>query len=485
MENRATSAKVARTAELQRLVDLLGDWSGATGPLYRHLARAIIAAVERGDLPRGARLPSERALARAISVSRGVVVGAYDQLVADDVIERRAGSGTFVAGSAGTGLPPGREGSGLVRRFVERERAPEVIDLSISVLRDAPGLPRVRLDSTRLAIAGADSPWGLAELRERIASRLTAIGLASTAAQIVVTTGAQQGLSLAAGCWLRPGDEVAIDDPTYPGALSAVVAAGAVPVPVPVDAKGPVLSAFEAALQRRPALAYVQSGVHSPTGGRLSPHRRQAIAALVREHRVPLVEDHALYAVDWSGAPPPAPIASHAPEHPIAVVGSYSKRFWGGLRVGFVRAPEPVAARLVRMKATHDLGSSVAAQALALELLDHRDHDRYVARRNAELAAQAGLLVGLLRAELPTWRSTVPDGGLSLWVRLPEPVASRLAEVALRHGVAVATAEGLAADPGAHRDRLRLTFALPEAHLREAVARLAVAWDEVVRGGRR
>ena len=137
------------------------------------------------------------------------------------------------------------------------------------------------------------------------------------------------------------------------------------------------------------------------------------------------------------------------------------------------------------MKATHDLGSSVAAQALALELLDHRDHDRFVARRNAELAAHAELLVELLRTELPTWRTAVPDGGLSLWVRLPEPVAPRLAEVALRHGVAVATAEGLAADPGAHRDRLRLTFALPEAHLRQAVARLGAAWDEVVRGGRR
>jgi DNA-binding transcriptional MocR family regulator len=208
---------------------------------------------------------------------------------------------------------------------------------------------------------------------------------------------------------------------------------------------------------------------------------------------VPLVEDHALFAVDWSGASPPAPIAAHAPEHPIAVVGSYSKRFWGGLRVGFVRAPEPVAARLVRVKATHDLGSSVAAQALALELLDHRGHDRFVARRNAELAGRAALLADLLAAEMPGWRARVPDGGLSLWVRLPQPVAPRLAEVALRHGVAVATADGLAADPAAHRDRLRLTFALPEAHLREAVRRLRAAWTELelrpdpspVRGGRR
>jgi DNA-binding transcriptional MocR family regulator len=484
---------VARNAATERLVALLGDWAGGTGPLYRHLARAVAGAVERGDLARGARLPSERALAPAIAVSRGVVVAAYDQLVGDGVIERRAGSGTFVAGDAGSALPPGREGTSLVRRFVARDDAPEVIDLSISVLRDAPGLPRVRLDSAQLARVGSDSPWGAPALRARIAERLTGIGLPSEASQIVVTTGAQQGISIAAGCWLRPGDEVVVDDPTYPGVLSAVASAGAVAVPVPVDRDGPVLRTLEAALRRRPALVYVQSGVHSPTGGRLSVHRRRTIAALVREHRVPLVEDHALFAVDWSGASPPAPIAAHAPEHPIAVVGSYSKRFWGGLRVGFVRAPEPVAARLVRVKATHDLGSSVAAQALALELLDHRGHDRFVARRNAELAGRAALLADLLAAEMPGWRARVPDGGLSLWVRLPQPVAPRLAEVALRHGVAVATADGLAADPAAHRDRLRLTFALPEAHLREAVRRLRAAWTELelrpdpspVRGGRR
>ncbi|MCB0972669.1 MAG: hypothetical protein KDA97_14275, partial [Acidimicrobiales bacterium] len=85
----------------------------------------------------------------------------------------------------------------------------------------------------------------------------------------------------------------------------------------------------------------------------------------MREHRVPLVEDHAMFALDWGTDRLPPPIAAHAPDHPIAVVGSYSKRFWAGLRVGFVRAPGPVAARLVRVKATHDLGSSAVSQAMA------------------------------------------------------------------------------------------------------------------------
>ncbi len=478
MENRATSAKVARTASVGRVVDGLGDWSGGTGPLYRRLARALAAAVERGELAPGDRLPSERALGAAVAVSRGVTVAAYDELVADGLVERRPGSGTFVTGPPGGSLPPGREGSSLVRRLVERRSAPGVIDLSISVLVDPRGLPDVRVATADLA-AGADDPWGLPALRERVAERLGTIGLPTRPEQVVVTTGAQQGLSISAGCWLRPGDRVAIDDPTYPGALSAVLAVGARPLPVAVDRHGPVLRELEAALERRPALVYVQSGVHSPTGGRLSDHRRDRIAALVAEHRVPLVEDHSLFAVDWSGARTPAPIAARIPDHPVAVVGSYSKRFWGGLRVGFVRAPEPVARRLVRVKATHDLGSSAISQLAALRLLDHPGHGRFVEQRNARLAERAALLRALLARHVPSWRAELPDGGLSLWVRLPEPVGTRYAEVALRHGVSVAPADGLTARPELLRDRIRLSFARSERELREAVVRLAAAWEEL------
>lgn len=474
MTNRATSSQVARSAARDRVVDALGGWSDGTGPLYRLLARAVTAAVEHGDLARGERLPSERTLAEAVAVSRGVVVAAYDELVADGTIERRRGSGTYVAGSPDIGLPPGREGSALFGRLVEAPTA-SVIDLSISVLHESRWLPDVSVAAADLADPAADNPWGIAALRERVARGLGGIGLATEADQVVITTGAQQGISIAGGCWVRPGDVVVVDDPTYPGVLSALAAAGAVVRPVPVDRDGIVLARLEAALAERPALVYLQSGPHSPTGGVLSPHRRDVIAGWLAERRVPLVEDLALESVDWSGVATRSPVAARIPDHPVAVVGSFSKQFWAGLRVGFVRAPGPVASRLVRVKATHDLGSSTVSQAMALALLEHRGHARAQARRNAELGRRAVLLVDLLADALPDWRCTVPAGGLSLWVQLPAPVAARFGDAALRHGVAVATADGLSLT-GDHRDRLRLTFALPEPDLRTAVDRLATAW---------
>ncbi|MEZ5179147.1 MAG: aminotransferase class I/II-fold pyridoxal phosphate-dependent enzyme [Acidimicrobiales bacterium] len=157
------------------------------------------------------------------------------------------------------------------------------------------------------------------------------------------------------------------------------------------------------------------------------------------------------------------------------MAGSFSKELWAGLRVGYARAPGPVAGRLARIKATHDLGSAGAGQALAARLLDHPDIGAFLAHRDALLDARRRLLADQVRTHLPGWRADEPDAGLSLWVRLPTPDAERVAHLALRHGVAVATAEGLA-PIGGHPDRLRLAFALPEPLLEEGVARLAAAW---------
>src|SRR5580700_147574 len=144
MEDRSTSVKVARSRELRRLVATLGDWAAGPAPLFRQLSRAVAGAIENGALGEGVRLPSERALSSALFLSRGTAVAAYDLLVADGLVERRHGSGTYVAGPAALGLPGGREGSALVHRLVEHSSTRSaVIDLSISVLHDASGLPPV------------------------------------------------------------------------------------------------------------------------------------------------------------------------------------------------------------------------------------------------------------------------------------------------------------------------------------------------------
>ena len=481
MSTSATSAKLARAATVAALVSELGSWSAGTGPVHRQLARAIAHAIDRGALASGARLPSERELAIGVAVSRGTAVAAYDLLVADGRIERRRGSGTYVSGDVPT-LPAGREGSVLVHRLVDvsaepvgtdAPERPEVLDLSLSVLADPSGLGTISLTDEDLAHLDPPtgySPWGLPGLREAIADHVSGWGLATTASQVVVTSGAQQAISVAAACWIRPGDLVAVDDPTYPGAIAAFQQAGARLVPVAVDGHGPVPSSLEAAVARRPALVYLQPVVHSPTGTTATAARRRALAEVLDRARVPLVEDRALADLAWIR--PPAPLAGGLDDVPSIVVGSLGKRFWGGLRLGFLRAPEPLALRCARIKATQDLGTSAVSQVLGEQLL-RRSTEADRAAMVADLRRRYDALAGALAAA-PGWSWPEPSGGLSIWVDLDGLDGDRLAAAALAAGVAVAPPRPLVVD-GAARARVRLSFALPLDPLVDAARKLGRA----------
>jgi len=151
-----------------------------------------------------------------------------------------------------------------------------------------------------------------------------------------------------------------------------------------------------------------------------------------------------------------------------------SKLFWGGLRVGWVRGPRPLVAQLTRLKVTADLSGSAVSQALATRLLPRRDD---VARqRRLESSARLEHLSALLRNGLPEWTFARPEGGLTLWVRLPSPVAEELARVALRRGVSIVPGPVHSVSGGC-RDHLRLPFVLEPEATAEGIARLVRAWE--------
>ena len=166
MSNRATSPE---SGTVRGLVDALGPWSEGPGPLFRQLARSIAGAIERGAVAHDARLPSERSLAEALAIGRGTAVAAYDVLVGEGLLQRRRGSGTYVDVVDPLLVPAGRHGSALVHRLVDRSGArSDVIDLSLSVLRDAAGLPPVAVGTADLLSVVPDTgytPWSLPSLR--------------------------------------------------------------------------------------------------------------------------------------------------------------------------------------------------------------------------------------------------------------------------------------------------------------------------------
>ena len=298
-------------------------------------------------------------------------------------------------------------------------------------------------------------------------------GSTTVPGQIVITSGAQQGISAAAACWLRPGDTVVVEDPCYPGAIAAFAQAGARLVGVPVDADGVRLDALSEAVAARPALVFLQPTVQSPTGSVLPLVRRRGVAELVRRYRVPLLEDLALADLSWS--PSPAPVSARARR-----VGGRRRLVEQG-PVGWaparVRAgPGAAGPAFARVKATNDLGTSAVSQLLAERLLSGSPD--VWRTRSVEVRRRYDVLAALLADRLAEWHWTEPAGGLSIWVSLGGVDAERFARVALRHGVAVASATALSVS-GGHADRIRVSFAAPPDVLRQAVERLRTAWEAV------
>ncbi|TDU84396.1 DNA-binding transcriptional MocR family regulator [Kribbella voronezhensis] len=480
-----------RSGEAAALGELIGRHLPGPGGLYRRLADAIAALIGSDELPVGARLPAERPLAEALAISRSTVVAAYDELRARGLVESRRGSGTTVAASAGRGrsgadkrIPTGY-GESLFHRITVDPG--EVIAMTYAVDPGMPELAReledlARTDLPVLLQGVGYHPRGLQVLRERIADHFSGSGLPTTADEIVVTSGAHQAIALATQMYLRTGATVVIEQPSWPGCFDLFGAAGGRVVGVPLDDAGIRPDLLAAALaEHQPAMLFVMPTFHNPTGRLMSASRRRQVAELAAKYGVVVVEDNAYSAWDPAGPDVPPPLAAFAPRNAeVFTIGSVSKAVWGGLRIGWIRAPKPLAERLARHKALADLGSPVIDQALTARLLP-RLHEMTAER--ARLATGRRKLMGqLLTERLPEWTWQEPDGGSALWIRLTDTDARMFAQVALRHGVEVVA--GRAMDPtGQHDDHLRVPFSYPAEVMSDAVDRLAAAWRELRRHG--
>ena len=270
-------------------------------------------------------------------------------------------------------------------------------------------------------------PSGLPELRRAIADRYAARGLPTDPEQVIVTSGALSGLAMVIGALVRPGDRVLTESPSYPNALAALRRSGARLHGADIDQSGwATASLGDAVRQLRPTLAYLMPDWHNPTGLLMSDEQRTELAARLTAARTLTVVDEttAELAVDepWTGRMP-LPFAAHLPG--AVTLGSASKTFWGGLRIGWVRAPHERVAELLHSRLTLDLGSPVVDQLALAHLM--ADHDAVLEVRREQLAASRAALVSGL-ADPPALLE-VPGAG-----RRAEPVVRAAAARVLRAG---------------------------------------------------
>ncbi|NJC83603.1 MocR-like transcription factor YczR [Planosporangium mesophilum] len=462
-----------------QLTRLLGDWQGPgrrrSGPEYAQLAGAVRSLLTDGRLALGVRLPAERELAQALGLSRTTVTAAYRTLRESGHLTSRRGAGSWTA------LPGGhRVGTSGLWAPIEDD---EIIDLGQAALPAPPELTdavaAAAEDLPAYLTSAGYHPMGLPVLREAVAADFSRRGLPTLADQIMITGGAQHALDLILRLLVAPGQRTLLETPTYPNALTAVLASRARVVGYALGDAGwdgdLLLSTVRDARAR---LAYLIPDYHNPTGHLMETALRERLPAAAHAVGTDVVVDETFADLRLDGPELPPSVATFDRAARVLTVGGMSKPYWGGLRIGWVRAATSITARLAAARVAVDMSSPVLEQLVAAHLLGARE--QVLAARRAQLTARRDTLVAALRARLPEWRFVVPHGGLSLWVELDAPVSSVLARTVEELGVRVAAGPRFGAD-GTMERFLRLPYTRPEADLVEAVERLAQARESVDR----
>jgi DNA-binding transcriptional MocR family regulator len=454
-------------------------------PAYRALADGIRLLVIEGQVAVAARLPAERELALSMSISRTTVAAAYEALRAEGFLESRRGAGSWTAIPAGGPLPA----RGL--EPIPPESLGSVMDLG----RAAPPAPEPWL--TR-AVQGAleelppyahthgDFPAGLPALRKILADRYTERGVPTMPEQIMVTTGAMGAIDGICHLFAGRGERIAVESPSYANILQLMREAGVrlVPVAMAEQLAGWDMSRWRQVLRdTAPRLAYVVADFHNPTGALPDEDQRRALVDAARSAGTVLVVDETMSELLLDrDLEMPRPVCAFDPAgSTVLTVGSVSKIFWAGMRIGWVRAAPAVIRSLVALRAYGDLGTPVLEQLAVKWLMATDGWQEAVSLRRSLVRWNRDSLVSALRRELPTWEFDEPSGGLTLWVRTGGLSGSRLAEAGERVGVRVPSGPRFGVD-GAFEGYIRLPFTVGGSMADEAAARLAAAARLVATG---
>jgi DNA-binding transcriptional MocR family regulator len=428
----------------------------AAEPVYEQIRRQIAELVTDGLLSAGEKIPSVRELARALGVSVKTVYTAYEELAAANVIESRHGSGTFVTAQPGvvsganlrtreemggplTELPPMRwEPYFFKSEFfgVPRSKRHQGDLIRFTQAYPDPSLfpfERIKQIATTMLwypkefffdIGNTQGYQPLVEHLEKEMA-LSGVPMAQGENDIILSGGFQRALSLVLARVLRPGQKVAIEAPTYAGILNLLIAQEIPFEAIPMDANGMDTEYLAGVLSRGEVKAVITIPTyHNPTGVTLSSERREHLIRLAARHRVPIIEDDWGRLLRYEGDAPP-PLKAMDSGGYVIHIGTFSKCFLPGLRLGWITCPAALSIPLVRAKMGADVGDSHFLQALLHEFILKGHFAKHLRRTIKEYKRRRNVMCKSLREHLPSGCGFhVPSGGLSVWVTLPSHVKS-------------------------------------------------------------
>lgn len=471
------------------------DWRPdrtAKKAIYKQLAEYIESGIADGTFPPDKPLPSERYLAKELNVNRSTVVAAYDELEANGLIERNRGSGTTISkdiwGLAKKRIPRRNRyieaGSFLPNLPVTQRIRNETVDHKLINLasgelsQDLFPMDFLReITSTRSFIGslGYDHPQGSAILRNTLTEHVNKYrGIETNPSSILITSGAQQALHLVVQCLLKPGDAVAIEDPSYTYNLPIFKSAGLKVYYLPVDQDGInpeyLLSLYK---KHRIRMIFLNPDYHNPTGSQLNETQRKAILEISSEHGIPVVEDDPYSLTSFTGNKIPT-LKSMDVHGNVLYISSLSKIVASGLRIGRIIGPKSVIERLSDAKQQIDFGHSSFTQWIANDFMESSNFQSHIEKLRKELEKRRNQIVTSLNFYLKDQvEFSIPEGGIHIWVKLKKDYNEmQLLEESIKRGVIYVPGSTM----GSKKGYVRFTFAREdEKSIAEGIKRFAEA----------
>ncbi|MED4404039.1 PLP-dependent aminotransferase family protein [Metabacillus fastidiosus] len=465
-------------------------------PIYKQIVEYIEQGISSGLFPADSLLPSERKLAQELDVNRSTIVAAYEELKSLGIVERKKGSGTRVStdiwGISHKRIPNwGRyveDGSFLPNLPLVQQIRSEVQNRKLINLASGELSPSLMPnDQFRNILSsqpfienlGYDHPQGNELLRETVTSHVKQFkNIETTASSILITSGAQQALHLIVECLLKPGDAVAIEDPSYCYSLPIFQSAGLRTFLLPVDKDGinpdDLVSLHK---KHRIRMVFLNPDHQNPTGTVLHLSRRKRILELSIELGIPIVEDDPYSLTSYNGEVNPT-LKSMDYNENVLYISSLSKIVASGLRIGWIIGPEQVIQRLADAKQQVDFGHSVFPQWVANEFLGSEYFTTHIDTIRAQLELRKHTITSSLREFLGNKvEFFTPAGGIHLWCKIDPSINEYLIlNESMKNGIAFVPGSIL----GSQKGYIRFTFGRGEPDdIRKGILRFADALGNI------
>ncbi|MGG1400685.1 PLP-dependent aminotransferase family protein [Bacillus salipaludis] len=467
-------------------------------PIYKQLAVYIENGIADGTFPPDKPLPSERGLAKELEINRSTVIAAYDELEANGLIDRNRGSGTTVSkdiwGMTKKRIPSWNRyieaGSFLPNLPVTQRIHKEMVEQNLINLASGElsqdlfpmtSLREITSNRSFIGTLGYDHPQGNAILRQTLTNHVKEFrSIETNPSSILITSGAQQALHLVVQCLLKPGDAVAIANPSYHYNLPVFKSAGIKTYSLKIYNEGinpiDITTLYK---KHRIRMIFMNPIYQNPTGTLMSEERRKKVLELSSEYGIPIVEDDPYSLTSFTGEKMQT-LKSLDRNGNVLYISSLTKIVASGLRIGWIIGPKAVIERLSDAKQQVDYGHASYTQWIANDFLDSNDFEFHIKNLVKQLESRRDQVVDSLQTFLKEQvEFYVPNGGIHIWCRIKKEVnENQLLEESIKRGVIYVPGSTM----GSEKGFVRFTFSREkEENIYEGIKRFADALNAVTK----